>query len=770
MIAYVFPGQGSQFKGMGADLFDKYPEYTKIADEVLGYSIKELCLDDPQDKLGQTTYTQPALYVVNALSYMDTVDKDHRIPDYVAGHSLGEYNALLAAGAFDFETGLRLVKKRGELMGQARNGKMAAVIGLSAEEIKEVLSTNNLESIDVANYNTLNQIAISGLESDILKAQSIFEEAGARYIILNVSGAFHSRYMQEAKMAYEPYINQSKINPLKIKCISNVYARLYNSKRLKETLADQIVSSVQWCDTIRYLMGKDVTEIKQIGPGRVVSGLVSSIQRTATPLIVDEIEEKDDEVVEVLQCEKTIKSESNEDKQQTVKKEKKITATTLGNSTFIKEYKVKYAYVAGGMYRAISSVDMVIRMAKAGFLCFLGTGGLSLNEIENSIDQIKGNLVNGETYGVNFLYNPMKLDEERQKIELLLRKGVTTIEAAAFMSVTKSLIRYRLTGITKTATGEIIPKNHIIAKVSHPVVANEFMSPANSKIVDELVKEGYLTSEEAKLSSEIAIADDICVEADSGGHTDRGVALTIFPAIRELRNQLQLKYRYNKKIRVGLAGGIGTSESAAAAFILGADFITTGSINQCTVEGGTSETAKDLLQKINIQDTDYCPAGDMFEMNAKVQVLKRGVFFPARANKLYEIYQKYDSIDEIDEKTKKLLEERYFHRTFEEIYEECKNYYDSEEIMKSIKNPKVKLAMILKWYFGYASQIALAGDKQDVVNYQVFTSSALGAFNQWVMGTDLEDWRQRHVDEIALKIMNEAAEYLNNQFDRMLSE
>src|SRR5262249_24592935 len=157
---------------------------------------------------------------------------------------------------------------------------------------------------------------------------------------------------------------------------------------------------------------------------------------------------------------------------------------------------------------------------------------------------------------------------------------------------------------------------------------------------------------------------DICVEADSGGHTDGGVAYALMPAMIRLRDEMMAKYHYDKPIRVGAAGGIGTPESAAAAFIMGADFILTGSINQCSVEAGTSDAVKDILQGLNVQDKSYAPAGDMFELGAKVQVVRKGLFFPARANKLYDLYQRFNSIDEIDEKTQQQIQEKYFQRSF----------------------------------------------------------------------------------------------------------
>ena len=207
------------------------------------------------------------------------------------------------------------------------------------------------------------------------------------------------------------------------------------------------------------------------------------------------------------------------------------------------------------------------------------------------------------------------------------------------------------------------------------------MSPAPKAIIKKLVEQGKLTSEEATLGEHIPMSYDICLESDSGGHTDQRVALHLSSilVILVLRKDMMEKYHYPKLIRIGAAGGIGTPEAAAAAFMLGADFILTGSINQCTVEAGNSDQVKDMLQTMNIQDTAYAPAGDMFELGAKVQVLRKGLLFPARANKLYDLYLHYDSLDAIDEKTKQQIQERYFKRNFDDVWEETKAYYLKEK-------------------------------------------------------------------------------------------
>jgi malonyl CoA-acyl carrier protein transacylase len=286
MLTYVFPGQGSQSKGMGETLFDEFKDVTVQADEILGYSIKELCIEDPNQHLAQTQYTQPALYVVNVLSYLKRIKDTGEKPDYVAGHSLGEYNALFVAGAFDFATGLKLVQKRGELMSHAIGGSMAAIIGLADEQIAAILKEHNLQSIDIANYNSPTQIVISGLKIDIDRAEAIFEGIkGVKiFIPLKTSGAFHSRYMEEAKRNFENFISSFQFSEIVIPVISNVSARPYKQSEIKHNLIQQITHPVRWTDSIRYLMGVGKMEFEEIGPEGVLTGLIQRIKKEAVLL------------------------------------------------------------------------------------------------------------------------------------------------------------------------------------------------------------------------------------------------------------------------------------------------------------------------------------------------------------------------------------------------------------------------------------------------------------------------------------------------------
>ena len=752
MKAILFPGQGAQFRGMGKDLFPLYRELTDMASDVLGYSIEKLCTQDPDGKLRLTQYTQPALYVVNALGYCQRRDEGMARPDFVAGHSLGEYNALLAADVFDFKTGLQLVRQRGELMGMAKDGGMAAVIGIDEESLVELLKQHKLTSIDLANFNTLNQSVIAGPKDAIAQAEKLLTARNTRCVVLNVSAAFHSRYMQEAQQAFAKFLQQFRFNAPTIPVIANVSARPYRSGEVADTLARQISSSVRWTDTVRYLMGAGCTEYVEVG-GTVLTKMVDEIRKTATPLVVQ------------LPAAPAPTPTPASDRCSALLPE------NLGSALFRKRFGVQYAYVAGAMYRGIATPKLVVRMGRAGLVGFFGTGGLSITEIEKGIQYIQSELSNGQAYGLNLLANYSYPEFERKTVDLYLRCNVRLIEAAAFMQMTPALVLFRLKGLKRGRDGQAEATHRIMAKVSRPEVAEAFMSPAPEHVVQQLLKEGQITAEQAELAKRVPVSEDVCVEADSGGHTDGGIPTVLFPAMLQLKRAIEQKFAYAEPICMGLAGGIGTPDAAAAAFMMGADFILTGSINQCTVDAGTSDDVKALLQDINVQDTDYAPAGDMFETGAKVQVLTKGVFFPTRANKLFSLYTHYGSLDEIPEKTRKQLQTTYFKKTFEEVWLETRKYLEEQElrheVVKAEANPKHKMALVFRWYFGYTTRLAFAGKHEERVNYQVHTGPALGAFNQWVKGTPLQSWSNRHADEIGKKLLTETAEYLNRSLERL---
>jgi malonyl CoA-acyl carrier protein transacylase len=246
---FMFPGQGSQTIGMGAELFARYPDLVAEADAILGYSIKELCLENPDGKLDRTDFTQPALYTVDVLSFLAKVEDEDIAPDFVIGHSLGEYVALYAAGAFNFAIGLKLVQKRGALMSAATGGGMAAILGMDGDAVATALA-----------------------ELGAMK-----EKGAKRVVVLSVSGAFHSRYMKPAAEEFEAFLAGFSFGSLKIPCIANCSAEAYTDESIAANLVSQIYSSVRWIDMVKRLRKQGADTFVEVGPGTVLSGLVRQI-------------------------------------------------------------------------------------------------------------------------------------------------------------------------------------------------------------------------------------------------------------------------------------------------------------------------------------------------------------------------------------------------------------------------------------------------------------------------------------------------------------
>lgn len=274
MATFMFPGQGSQKKGMGEHLFDKFSQKIQQTNDILGYSIEELCLRDPQEQLSNTQYTQPALYVVETLSFLEYINSATP-PDYCIGHSLGEYSALFAAGVFDFETGLRLIKKRGELMAKNTGGGMLAVINLPLERLTTLLQSHHLDTIDCANLNSPKQTVLSGPADDIARAKQILSTEAKMCVVLPVSGAFHSRYMHDAAQEFAEFVAPFEFKAPNIPVLANATVQPYNAENIKENLITQIDHPVRWSETINYLHQQGEKEFIEIGPGNVLTRLLA---------------------------------------------------------------------------------------------------------------------------------------------------------------------------------------------------------------------------------------------------------------------------------------------------------------------------------------------------------------------------------------------------------------------------------------------------------------------------------------------------------------
>ncbi|MFB2980423.1 ACP S-malonyltransferase [Microseira sp. BLCC-F43] len=269
--AWVFPGQGSQAIGMGLDLLELPNAKTKFeqAEQILGWSVPEIC-KSKEDKLSRTFYTQPCLYVVESI-LADLIKEKGNQPDLVAGHSLGEYVALYAASVFDFESGLKLVKRRSELMDSAAGGMMAAIMGFKREELEEKIAQN--PDVVLANDNSSSQVVISGTPEGV---EAILSQVKAkRAVRLNVSGAFHSPLMANAATEFKEVLDSVSFSDAAVPVLSNVApVPSVDGSVLKQRLTQQMTGSVRWREIQAELPKQGIEQVIEIGPGKVLTGLI----------------------------------------------------------------------------------------------------------------------------------------------------------------------------------------------------------------------------------------------------------------------------------------------------------------------------------------------------------------------------------------------------------------------------------------------------------------------------------------------------------------
>ena len=288
--SWIFPGQASQKIGMGKDLYDKTEigkKYYNIANEILEADIQSISFNGPEEILKKTKYTQPAIFIVSAIIGHAMIEKGYT-PDIVAGHSLGEYSALVVSGAFDFSTGLELVKLRAESMqnaGKVNRGTMAAIIGLSSDDVNNLCDEISTEKIVVvANYNTKNQIVVSGHIEAVGNLMISAKEFGAKMVIpLNVSGAFHSPLMSPAREALADKLDSIQISDILYPLYTNVDAKpITKGEEIKKSLIRQLESPVQWHNVIQKMIDDGSGHFTEIGPGKVLQGLNRKIDKNVS--------------------------------------------------------------------------------------------------------------------------------------------------------------------------------------------------------------------------------------------------------------------------------------------------------------------------------------------------------------------------------------------------------------------------------------------------------------------------------------------------------
>jgi [acyl-carrier-protein] S-malonyltransferase len=297
-IAFVFPGQGSQFVGMGKALSQEYPLANDIfqqADEIVKYPLSRLAWDGPEDQLNDTLNTQPALFThsIAVLRVLQSLYSDIK-PGFVAGHSMGEISALVASGALSFPDGLKLVKIRGELMknaGDINPGGMAAVLGVDLNMIDQLCieASSGLDIVQVANDNCPGQVVISGSNFALDRVQILLEKAGARRIIrLAVSIAAHSPFMSSAQDDFNKAVASTPLNQPLIPIVGNVTAQpLVNITDIRDDLQNQLTHRVRWTESIKYLVGRNISLFVEVGSGSVLSGLIKRIDRNVSAISIE---------------------------------------------------------------------------------------------------------------------------------------------------------------------------------------------------------------------------------------------------------------------------------------------------------------------------------------------------------------------------------------------------------------------------------------------------------------------------------------------------
>lgn len=438
----------------------------------------------------------------------------------------------------------------------------------------------------------------------------------------------------------------------------------------------------------------------------------------------------------------------------------------LGSRAFVDAVGSRFPYAVGEMARGITSPRMVVAAVEAGFCGFLGSAGLRPPTIREAVREIMAGVGPGTAWGANLIHAPEHAEVERAVVDVFLEEKVRNVSASAFMTLSPDIVRYAARGLHRDATGEVARDNRVFAKISRTEVASHFLAPPPANLLRDLVAAGDITAEQAELQSTLPVAEFLTVESDSGGHTDNRPLGVLFPLIVALRAAMIEKHGYRRPVFLGAAGGIGTPDSLAAAYALGADFAVTGSINQSAVESGLAEDGRALLCQAGMADMAMAPSADMFELGVKVQVLKRGTMFAQKALRLYDLYRGHGGFEELSAKDRAWIEGQVLQESFDSAWEKTRAFHAGVNpalAAKADADSKRRMALVFRRYLFMGSQWARDGLSERRTDYQIWCGPAMGGFNDWVAGTFLEPAESRTVRQIGLNLLEGAAQITRAQ-------
>lgn len=604
MKAFIFPGQGSQRKGMGEKLFAKYPEYIIQANSILGYDIEELCLNDPNNHLNFTAYTQPAIFIVSVLNYIEALTTSETV-DIAAGHSIGEYAALFAAKVFDFETGLRIVQKRAELMAQAQGGGLAAVLGLSLVEVQNLIITSNLNGIEIANINSPTQIVI-GAKSEILQEfVKVNEGKSGRIIPLRVSGAFHTSHMKEAQIEFSKFLTDITFQKPQIPVISNYTGKAHTQQSLSDSLAKHLTHPVRWTSCIETIVQFGVDSFTEIG-SKILTPMVKDICELISPREFSPINEN------ILKRKVQIAEKYKED--------------SNGND-FCSRFGFKKPFIVGGTGYGASGVSLISSLRNQGILSFLDTEYISLADIESALKVLANDTVLYAQYGVSLHYKPNNAAFEEKLITLCIDYGVRFLELRGYFEPTQELVRYRLNGGLDENNR---PNNHILIRTGELATVTAFIDSS----FDELIKE---PSEKSENEQAISLVDAICFELQPWRSTSSN-DLSTFQAILSRCDEYSKEQPASDKIFLGLSGLSVTQKPVELAMVHGADFVLISSPFLLSKESNLDESLKKSM--LNSSEEQFTEVFDWFFPSCQTKSLSyiQDEHFIKQSDLLKELY------------------------------------------------------------------------------------------------------------------------------------